>query len=102
MHHRHSEHRHHSITDELFPTEPPCKLDDPLHPLEIAGKRPRNASGSADSPDAVEPTTSQNSTDTTFRCSPDPLASAAPHPAQNLLSSEFLWPQEEQATINGA
>ena len=35
---RHTEHRHNRVTDELL-HRPPVRLDDPAHPVEIAGKR---------------------------------------------------------------
>src|SRR4051812_24015886 len=55
----------------------------------------RSASGSVDSPRAVEPTTSQKRTVTVLRCSRAAGAgvTAAPHSAQNLAPSGRSWPQ---------
>ena len=56
--------------------------------------RARSASGSVDSPSAVEPTTSQKRTVTTLRCSRggSAAASAAPHALQKRASSGFSRP----------
>ena len=68
VHLRHAENGHHRVADELL-HRAPVRLDDRLHPLEVARRAaPCSASGSTDSPSAVEPTTSQNSTVTTLRC----------------------------------
>jgi len=50
-----------------FSTEPPC---DSTIPLIRSKYRASTASGSTDSPSAVEPTTPQKSTVTTLRCAP--------------------------------
>ncbi len=62
-----------------FSTEPPCRSTIPLIRSKYRASSARSASGSVDSPSAVEPTTSQNSTDTTFRRSPDPPPSGSDH-----------------------
>ena len=72
-----------------FSTEPPCDSTIPRITSKYRANSARNASGSVDSPNAVEPTTSQNSTDTTFRRSAEPPPSAAPHASQNLAASLF-------------
>jgi hypothetical protein len=57
----------------------------------------RNASGSVDSPNAVEPVTSQNSTVTVLRCSRlSPISGAAQNP-QNWKPSGFSLPHARQA-----
>ena len=38
VHHRHAEHRHHRVADELLHAAA-VPLDDPLHPLEVAGEQ---------------------------------------------------------------
>ena len=63
--------------------------------------RARSASQSVDSPSAVEPTTSQNRTVTTFRCSLDPSRSSVPHASQNLAVSPFPCPQAGQTITAG-
>ena len=83
---RHAEDGHHRVADELL-HRAAVRLDDRLHPLEVAGEQRLSASGSTDSPSAVEPTTSQNSTVTTFAAptpSPHRLCTAL---AQNLNTS---------------
>ena len=61
------------------------------------------ASGSVDSPSAVEPTRSQKRTVTTLRCSREGSAeaSAVPHELQNLASSAFSRPQLGHAATRG-
>ena len=83
VHDRHPEHRHHRITDELL-HRTAVRSTIPFIRSKYRASSARNASGSVDSPSAVDPTTSQNSTVTTFRCSPDPPPSTAPHASQNL------------------
>src|SRR5262245_24904436 len=61
--------------------------------------RARSASGSTDSPSAVDPTRSQKSTVTTLRCSragSEP-ASSAPHALQKRASSALARPQLGQS-----
>jgi len=53
-----------------FSTEPPCDSTIPLIRSKYRASTACNASGSTDSPNAVDPTTSQNSTVTTLRCAP--------------------------------
>ena len=84
-----------------FSTEPPWRSTIPLIRSKYRASSARSASGSVDSPSAVEPTTSQNSTVTTFRCSPEPPPSAAPHASQNRAAALFSWPQVAQTGTEG-
>ena len=68
VHDRHAEHGHHGVADELLDGAA-VALDDPLHALEVGARSVRSRSGSTDSPSAVEPARSQNSTVTVLRCS---------------------------------
>ena len=77
MRHRSTEHRHHRVTDELLhrPAVPP--RSPPEAARDTDGSRARTSSGSCRSDAAVNPTRSQNNTDTTFRSSSEPERSAA-------------------------
>jgi hypothetical protein len=61
----------------------------------------RSASGSVDSPSAVDPTTSQNKAVTTFRRPLDPSPNAAPHASQNFAATLFPCPQAGQTITAG-
>ena len=61
--------------------------------------RARNASGSVDSPRAVEPTRSQKRIVTTFRCSASTAVSEVPHALQKRASSAFSRPQLGQVAM---
>ncbi len=65
--------------------------------------RARSASGSVDSPSAVEPTRSQKRIVTTLRCSRagSAAASAVPHALQKRASSAFSRPQLGQSGTRG-
>jgi hypothetical protein len=52
-----------------FSTAPPCDSTIAFIRSKYLASKARSASGSVDSPSAVEPVTSQNSTVTVFRCS---------------------------------
>ena len=65
---RNAEHRHHRVTDELL-HRPTCDSTIPRIRSKYRANNARNASGSVDSPSAVDPVTSQNTTVTVFRCS---------------------------------
>ncbi len=67
VHGGHAEDGHHGVADELL-DHAAVALDGRLHPLEVAGEQRAHRLGVDVSPSAVEPTTSQNSTVTTLRC----------------------------------
>ena len=83
-----------------FSTVPPCDSTIPLIRSKYRASSARNASGSVDSPSAVEPVTSQNSTVTVFRCSRPPPASGAAQKPQNWKPSGFSLPQAGQAATS--
>ena len=88
---RHAEHRHHRVADELL-DRAAVRLDDRASSARSSGRAaPRTASGSVDSPSAVEPVTSQKTTVTVLRTSSGGSAamSAAPHSRQNFARSGF-------------
>ena len=80
-----------------FSTVPPCDSTIPRIRSKYRASSARNASGSVDSPSAVDPVTSQNSTVTVFRCSWLSPASGAVQNPQNWNPSGFSLPQAGQA-----
>jgi hypothetical protein len=90
------------ISRELL-HNPAVLLDDRAEVLEVARMRARSASGSVDSPSAVEPTRSQKRTVTTLRCAraTSVAESGAPQALQKLAPSGFSCPQLGQGTIGG-
>ena len=97
MQHRHTEHRHHRVTDELS-TVPPWPSITARAAPKYRRITCRKLSGSSRSPSAVDPVTSQNNTVTVLRfCrAAGTAAKAAPHPLQNLASGGFSRPQPAQ------
>src|SRR5690348_1105298 len=80
-----------------FSTVPPWNSTMPFIRLTYRARSVRNASGSVDSPSAVEPVTSQNNTVTVLRCSrASPVSGAVQNP-QNWKPSGFSLPQAGQA-----
>jgi hypothetical protein len=66
---------------------------------ETSHAEARSASASTDSPSAAEPTTSQNRTVTTLRCSRDRPSDRAPHSGQNLKETSALYPHSGQLAM---
>ena len=96
---RDPEDRHDRVADELLDGAT-VTLDDHAEILEVAAHaRPRSASGSVDSPSAVDPTRSQKRTVTTLRCSRAAAAavSGTPQNGQNGNSPGSSFPQAGHA-----
>ena len=68
VHDRNAEDRHHRVADELL-HRAAVRLDDPLHPLEVARQQRPQRLRVGDSPSAVDPVTSQKTTVTVLRIS---------------------------------
>ena len=64
---RNAKHGHHGVADELL-HRTAVRLDDPLHPLEVAGEQRTQRFRVVEEPSAVEAVTSQKTTVTVFRC----------------------------------
>ena len=80
-----------------FSTVPPCRSTIARIRSKYRAITLRTASGSRDSPNAVEPTTSQNTTVTVLRCSfTDAATSGAAHALQNRAPLAFSAPQLRQ------
>ena len=97
---RHAEHGHHGVSDELL-HRAAVRLDNSLHPLEVPRQqRPQQPLDPSDSPRAVEPVTSQNSTVTVFRNSRAGAAveNGAAQWGQNWKSPSLSRPQLAQTT----
>ena len=92
--HRHAEHRHHGVADELLHRAAMALDDPPASARSTRASSARRASGSSDSPSAVEPVTSQKTTVTILRCSPrlGGDVAGAPHSGQNRNASPATWP----------
>ena len=93
---RHPEDRHHRIPDELVDDAAMC-FGDRLHLFEEERSKDRTASASATSPNAVEPTMSQNNTVTTLRCTRSAAdANGAAQYGQKAKPSSLSFPQLAQ------
>ena len=79
-----------------FSTVPPCRSTIAFIRSKYRASSARNASGSVDSPSAVDPTTSQNTTVTVLRCSTPGAARGAAHASQKRAPSGFSPPHAEQ------
>ena len=83
-----------------FSTVPPCDSTIARIRSKYRARSDRSASGSTDSPSAVEPATSQKTTVTVFRCSRgESAASVAPHESQNLALTRFSEPHDPHLVI---
>jgi hypothetical protein len=83
-----------------FSTVPPWNSTIPFMRSKYRASKPRSASGSTDSPNAVEPVTSQNSTVTVFRTPARAVAvSGAAQAPQKRKPSGFSCPQDGQTVI---
>ncbi len=81
-----------------FSTVPPCDSTIAFIRSKYRASSARSASGSVDSPSAVDPVTSQNSTVTVLRCSRlSPISGAVQNP-QNRKPSGFSLPQLVQVS----
>jgi hypothetical protein len=80
-----------------FSTVPPSRSTISRIRSKYRASSARNASGSVDSPSAVDPVTSQNSTVTVVRCSRLSPVRGEAHSLQNLARSGFSLPQAGQA-----
>ena len=88
VHHRHTEHRQHRITDELL-HRPAMRLDDPAHPLEIAAQQcPQRLRVSLFAKRRRADQVTEQHGDNLPALNRPP-ASPAPHCAQNRLWSGF-------------
>ena len=102
MRDRYPEDSHDRVADELLDSAT-VALEDDAKVLEVPRIRARSASGSVDSPRAVEPTRSQKRTVTTLRCSRAGSArtSSAPHDMQKRASGGFSTLQLRQTGTTG-
>ena len=77
VHHRHPEHRHHRVADELLHRPAVRARRSPASARSTAPSAPAPPPDPATRPSAVDPTTSQNTTVTVLRCSRSPAPEAA-------------------------
>ena len=86
-----------------FSTVPPCDSTIAFIRSKYRASSARSTSGSVDSPSAVDPVTSQNTTDTTLRTSREAAEapSAAPQPLQKPAPTGLSRPQLSQISTKG-
>ncbi len=98
---RDAEDSHDGVADELLDGAA-VPLDDRLHPLEVPPQERSSTSGSVESPRAVDPARSQNTTVTVLRTSRVAAAdpSAAPQPLQKPAPTGLSRPQLAQMSTS--